>query len=50
MFLTKMIKFAEKIGMDVDELMEMTVLDAILKIECKYSYYFFTQSFFSDNF
>jgi hypothetical protein len=33
MFLTKMIKFAEKIGMDVDELMEMTVLDAILKIE-----------------
>lgn len=28
-----MIKFAEKIGMDVDELMEMTVLDAILKIE-----------------
>jgi hypothetical protein len=33
MFLTKMIKFAEKIGMDVDELMEMTVLDAIMKIE-----------------
>ena len=33
MFLTKMIKFAEKIGMDVDELMEMTVLDAMMKIE-----------------
>jgi hypothetical protein len=33
MFLTKMIRFAEKIGMDVDELMEMTVLDAIMKIE-----------------
>jgi hypothetical protein len=33
MFLTKMIRFAEKIGMDVDELMEMTVLDAIIKIE-----------------
>ena len=33
MFLTKMIRFAEKIGMDVDELMDMTVLDAILKIE-----------------
>lgn len=33
MFLTKMIKFAEQIGMDVDELMEMTVLDAIIKIE-----------------
>jgi hypothetical protein len=32
-FLTKMIKFAEKIGMDVDELMEMTVLDAMMKIE-----------------
>ncbi len=31
--ITKMIKFAEKIGMDVDELMEMTVLDAIMKIE-----------------
>ena len=30
MFLTKMIKFAEKIGMDVDELMEMTVLDAMM--------------------
>jgi hypothetical protein len=28
-----MIRFAEKIGMDVDELMEMTVLDAIMKIE-----------------
>jgi predicted hydrolase (HD superfamily) len=33
MFLTKMIRFAEKIGMDVDELMEMTVLDAMMKIE-----------------
>jgi len=33
MFLTKMIKFAEKIGMDIDELMDMTVLDAIIKIE-----------------
>lgn len=33
MFLTKMIKYAGKIGMDVDELMEMTVLDAIMKIE-----------------
>jgi hypothetical protein len=33
MFLTKMIRFAEKIGIDVDELMEMSVLDAIMKIE-----------------
>jgi hypothetical protein len=33
MFLTKMIKFAEKIGMDIDELMVLTVLDAIIKIE-----------------
>ena len=33
MFLTKMIRFEEKIGMDVDELMEMTVIDAIMKIE-----------------
>lgn len=33
MFLNKMIKFAEQIGMDIDELMEMTVLDAIIAIE-----------------
>jgi hypothetical protein len=31
--LIKMIKYAEKIGLDVDDLMDMTVLDAMLLIE-----------------
>ena len=29
----KIIRYAEKLGLDIDELMDMTVLDAILKIE-----------------
>lgn len=31
--LNKFIKFAKSMGMDVEELMQMTVLEAILKIE-----------------
>lgn len=31
--LMKIIRYAESLGLDADELMEMTVLDAILKIE-----------------
>lgn len=31
--LMKMIKYAQKLGLDPDELMDLTVLDAILKIE-----------------
>ena len=29
----KIMRYAEKMGLDIDELMEMTVLDAILLIE-----------------
>lgn len=29
----KFMRYAEKLGLDIDELMEMTVLDAMLKIE-----------------
>lgn len=31
--LMKMMRYAEKMGLNIDELMEMTVLDAMLKIE-----------------
>lgn len=31
--LMKLIRYAERLGLDIDEIMEMTVLDAILKIE-----------------
>jgi len=33
MILNKMIKYAGVMGMDVDELMELSVLDAMVKIE-----------------
>lgn len=31
--LMKIMRYAEKMGLNIDELMEMTVLDAMLKIE-----------------
>jgi hypothetical protein len=33
MIFTKLLKYAEHLGMDSDKLMEMTVADAILEIE-----------------
>ena len=29
----RLMRYAEKMGLDIDDLMQMTVLDAILKIE-----------------
>ena len=31
--LMRLMRYAEKMGLDIDDLMQMTVLDAILKIE-----------------
>jgi len=31
--LMKIMRYGEKLGLDIDELMDMTVFDAILKIE-----------------
>ena len=33
MMLMRLMRYAEKMGLDIDYLMQMTVLDAILKIE-----------------
>ena len=33
MMLMRLMRYAEKMGLDIDDLMQMTVLDAILKIE-----------------
>ena len=33
MFMTKVLRYAERMGLDSDELLDMTVLEAMLKID-----------------